>query len=155
MDGNKLRCGVGLVLNKKMNNSLTAYNTVSERIIAIKLKSKPKDTLVIQVYAPNEDAKAGDKDKFFQELQTTMDEMKEFGEIIIVMGDFNRNIGEGKEEKEVGPYGLSERNDNGEILLDFCKRNNMMITNTWFQQKSTQYTWTSPNSETKIRLISF
>ena len=37
--------------------------------------------------------------------------------------------------------------------MNFCKRHNLFITNTWFQQKSTaQHTWTAPNGETKNQI---
>ena len=37
------------------------------------------------------------------------------------MGDFNGKVGE-KRENVIGPYGMEERNDNGELLTDFCKK---------------------------------
>ena len=45
------------------------------------------------------------------------------------MGDFNGKVGEGREEDTVGPYGLGERNDNGERVVNFCKRHNLCVTN--------------------------
>jgi len=69
------------------------------------------------------------------------------------MGDFNGKVGNSREEDTVGPYGLGERNDNGERVVTFCKRHNLCITNTWFQQKrSGKHTWTSPNKEIKNQI---
>ena len=66
------------------------------------------------------------------------------------MGDFNGKVGEGREEDMVGPFGLGERNDNGEKLVNFCKRQNLFVTNIGFQQKrSAQHTWISPDKVTK------
>jgi len=40
----------------------------------------------------------------------------------VVMGDFNAVVGEGKEDVYVGHYGLAYCNDNGQMLVDFCKK---------------------------------
>ena len=48
----------------------------------------------------------------------------------IVMGDFNAKIQEGAEpESGIGPYGLG-----GDLLANFCQANDLVITNTLFQQ---------------------
>ena len=53
----------------------------------------------------------------------------------------------------VGPYGVGVRNDNGERLVNFCKRHNLFVTNTWFQQKrSAQHTWIAPDKVTKNQI---
>lgn len=46
------------------------------------------------------------------------------------MENFNGVVGKGSEKKIVGKYGLGRRNDRGNMLTDFCRRNNFMITNT-------------------------
>ena len=61
------------------------------------------------------------------------------------MGDFNARVGEGNYEKVIGKYGLGERNERGEMLSSFCKKNKFVVTNTWFQQeKRRRYTWKRP-----------
>ena len=61
------------------------------------------------------------------------------------MGDFNTVVGEGKEDRVVGKFGLRKRNDRGEKLIKFCKSQNLVITNSWFEQeKRRRYTWKSP-----------
>ena len=56
----------------------------------------------------------------------------------------NAVVGEGKEDRVVGKFGLGKRNDRGERLIEFCKRQNLVITNTWFEQeKRRRFTWKS------------
>jgi len=50
------------------------------------------------------------------------------------MGDWNAVVGEGKEDMFVGHYGLRHRNDRGEKFVEFCKRRQIYVTNTWFNQ---------------------
>ena len=57
----------------------------------------------------------------------------------------NAVVGEGRDEIEVGKFGLGKRNARGERLVEFCKTNKLMITNTWFEQaKRRRYTWKMP-----------
>ena len=71
----------------------------------------------------------------------------------MAMGDFNGKVSKSKEEDTVGPFGLGERNENGQYLVEFCKRHNLCVTNTWFQQKqSAQHTWTSPGGAIKNQI---
>ena len=45
----------------------------------------------------------------------------------------------------LGRYGLPERNQAGEALLEVCAINELSIMNTWFQKNSVhQGTWTHP-----------
>ena len=47
-------------------------------------------------------------------------------------------VGEGKEDRVVGKFGLGKRNDKGERLIEFCKSQNLVITNTWFEQEKNE-----------------
>ena len=51
-----------------------------------------------------------------------------------VMGDMNAKIGKGKVENHVGEYGLGERNERGERLLEYVMQKDLSIANTYFQQ---------------------
>src|SRR6476469_5204864 len=65
--------------------------------------------------------------------------------MLLLGGDFNAVVGEGKGDRVVGKFGLGERKDRGEKLIEFCKSQNLVITNTWFEQeKRGRYTWKSP-----------
>jgi len=63
-------------------------------------------------------------------------------EVLIVMGDLTSKVGRGKEDNVVGPHGLGERNDRGNLWVDWCRANDVMITNTWFQNHPRRlWTW--------------
>jgi len=72
---------------------------------------------------------------------------------VMVLGDWNAVVGESPEDDCVGKFGLGSRNDRGQKLVEFCKRNRMMITNTWFKhEKQRRYTWKSPGDYARYQL---
>ena len=65
------------------------------------------------------------------------------------MGDLNGHLGTKVVEDVVGCFGIGERNPEGELLIDFCRRNNMSIMNTYFKhQESHTYTYYRYSNET-------
>ena len=66
------------------------------------------------------------------------------GEILLVMGDWNENIGCSMEQPMVGGYGLGSRNERGDLLVDWCRENSMVVANIWFKNHPRRlYTWRS------------
>ena len=51
---------------------------------------------------------------------------------LVLIGDWNAAVGEGREDNTVGLYGLGSRNDRREKLVEFCKRHQLVLVNTWF-----------------------
>jgi len=60
----------------------------------------------------------------------------------IIMGDWNSVVGDESHMNIVGPYGLGRKNHRSKMLINFCKRNGLIVTNTRFRQpKRRLYTW--------------
>jgi len=60
----------------------------------------------------------------------------------IIMGDWNSSVGDKSYRNIVGSHELGRRNYRGQILIDFCERNGLIVTNTWFKKpKRRLYTW--------------
>ena len=54
-------------------------------------------------------------------------------------------MGRGKHNTAVGPFGLGDSNERGDIWNDWCEENSMPVMNTWFKQHERNlYTWKSP-----------
>ena len=50
------------------------------------------------------------------------------------MLDWNAVVGEEEDGSVIGKYGLGRKNERGERLIEFCKKNKLVATNTCFQQ---------------------
>ena len=53
----------------------------------------------------------------------------------------------------VGPHGLGRKNHRGQMLINFCERNGLIVTNTWFRKpKRRLYTWKAPGDRSRHQL---
>jgi len=97
---------------------------VSERIISIKVSAKPVDLAIIQVYAPTNDAAQAEVEDM-NRLKDQLKNVKKSQDCLVIIGDFNGKVGDVKEDDIVGPYGLGQRNENGQSIVDCCRRHNL------------------------------
>ena len=136
--------GVGVALGPKVERSLAGFYAVSDRVLLVRLKGKPFDTCVIQVYAPTCDYNEEELEAFYNDVQRAVQQCKRH-DVIFVMGDMNAKVGEGRVEDIVGQHGLGERNDRGERWVERCVDNEQVILNTWYRHHPRRlWTWKSP-----------
>ena len=96
---------MAIVLDKYHGKCLRTHNSISDRIVMIKLNTKPVPLNIIQVYAPTSDCDDEEIETFYNDLRSTKDKIPS-RERCIIMGDLNAKVG-GTEDKEcgIGPYG--------------------------------------------------
>uniref|UniRef100_A0A1W7RAL1 Endonuclease-reverse transcriptase n=1 Tax=Hadrurus spadix TaxID=141984 RepID=A0A1W7RAL1_9SCOR len=146
------RKGVAFILNKEIAKSTKDVMKISDRIIAIRIAARPKDLLILQVYTPTENHDNNETQDFYSKLEKTL-KMTKYQDIPILMGNFNAKVGANREGDTVGPFGLGNRNHNGQHLVDFCISNQLTICNTWYECPPTKrYTWTSPDQKYKNQI---
>ena len=80
--------GIGILLNRNVANSVIGFWPVSERIALVKLKAKPFNINITQVYAPTSESTEQELEEFHEELEKCKKECKR-RELNIVMGNFN------------------------------------------------------------------
>ena len=59
---------VGILLIKKVAKSIMGFHAVSDRVLIIKLASKPFNIVIIQVYAPTSALSEDEIEKFYSDL---------------------------------------------------------------------------------------
>ena len=88
---------------------------------------------------------------FYEELEKAMD--KKACSHHTVMDDFNANIGVrtmNENMKCKRPFGIGNRNERGERLLDLAEETNLVVTNSFFQKAANRkWTWEGPDGMTK------
>ena len=113
--------GVGLLLSKVVSKSVLGYCTLSDGILLVRIHGKPFNLSILPVYAPTSASSEEEIEDFFSDLE---DEHKKCGnqDIVIGIGDLNAKVdGEQDPLQEiVGKYGLGERNDGGDLWVDWC-----------------------------------
>lgn len=131
--------GVAMWLNKKVAKSVIGYNPVNERILSVRIKAKPINVSIFQIYAPTSNAEDEEIETFYDKLRETMNSSPS-QDIKIIIGDFNAKVGANiKVDKIIDRHGLGQCNECGNRLIDFCIENNFAIMNTMFQQQKEIY----------------
>ncbi|XP_047985756.1 craniofacial development protein 2-like [Leguminivora glycinivorella] len=136
--------GVGMLIKKEMSKFVTNFVPYSDRCMLLQFNAKPFNLSVLQVYAPTARSTNDKIESFYKEVEELIQSINS-QDMIIILGDMNAKIGRGAVGKTVGDYGLGERNERGDRLLQFCVEKDLIITNTWYQHPPRRlYTWTSP-----------
>jgi len=89
-----------MILGENVRKSVLNYKLISDRIMIMRLKAVPVNLLIVQVYAPCEDAE-DEKDSFYEMLDQDINKNRKGSECLIVTGDFNGKVGKNREEDNV------------------------------------------------------
>ncbi|XP_076058238.1 uncharacterized protein LOC143035269 [Oratosquilla oratoria] len=138
------RHGVAIVLSPDVSNNIERIEYVNNRIISVSLKTKYCSLDITQVYAPQQGLNLEEKERFYEELQDTIDRMPNRDNSLII-GDLNGYVGLRRENRRSGKGGgfsIGDISKDGNRIIDFCVRNNMSIMNTFFKHQEThKWTW--------------
>jgi len=135
------------MVNKRVQNAVRGCNLKNDRMISVHLQGKPFNSSVIQVYAPTSNTEEAEVELFYEDLQDLL-ELTPKKDVLFIIQDWNAKVGSQESPGVTGKFGLGMRNEAGQILLEFCQENALVIANTLFQQhKRRLYTWTSPDGQ--------
>ena len=128
--------GIGIVMREELDESLLEVKRVSDRLMVMKLKVKGHILNIVSAYAPQDNSSMEEKNDFWQDLDGFIESVSK-EERIVLGADLNGHVGEGNivDEEVMGRYGAGTRNKEGSMVVDFAKRMDLAIVNTYFKKK--------------------
>ncbi|KAK3527050.1 hypothetical protein QTP86_008660 [Hemibagrus guttatus] len=108
---------------------------------------------VVSGYAPQVGCELGEKERYWCELDEVMESIPT-GERVVIGADFNGHLGKGNkgDEEVMGRFGVKERNLEGQMVVDFAKRMDMTVVNTYFQKRE-EHRVTSKSGGTSTQVV--
>ncbi|KAK3531115.1 hypothetical protein QTP70_011062 [Hemibagrus guttatus] len=149
------RNGVGVVLKEEFMRNVLEGKRVSDTVMSLKLEIEGVMLNVVSGYAPQVGCELEEKERFWSELDEVMESIPT-GERVVIGADFNGHVGEGNtgDEEVMGKFGVKERNLEGQMVVDFAKRMDMGVVNTYFQKREEhRVTYKSGGRSTQVDYI--
>ena len=136
--------GVGIIITENTN---VTFSPVSERICMITANTSENIKChLISAYAPTLENTVRNPDEtriFYEQLLSLINSMKQ-RDALIIGGDFNAKtelqVSEMENQLAVGKYAKNKVNENGNLLIEFCKHHNLLMKNTIFKHKPSYQT---------------
>jgi len=139
-----------IVVHKSIVRSVVKKIVYNDRIIAIKLQAQPINISMMQVYMPTSEHEDDEVEELYGITKEILEEDGKGNTNTIIMGVWNSVVGDESYRNIVGPHGLGKR---GQMLMNFCERNGLTVTNTWFgKPKRRLYTWKAPGDRSRYQL---
>ena len=137
-----------------MDRESLHMQTVSDRIILVKLIVGQRVVTPLSVYAPQSGLSDVDKDLFFDQLRAVTGRIPR-SEFLMPCGDWNGHVGRaGTEYREVHGgmgYGRSEPDVDGERILEYALAFDLLLGNTCFKKRDSHLiTYRSGNAAMQI-----
>ena len=82
-------------------------------MISVRFHCKPFSIRVIQICAPNTDAKEDEVDQFYEDLQDLL-ELTPIKDVFYITGDWNAKVGSQEILGTTGKFGLGVQNEAGQ-----------------------------------------
>ena len=129
------RNGVAIMVKKRVQNAVLGCNLKNDRMISVHFQGKPFNISVIQVYAPNSNAEEAEVEWFYEDLQDFL-ELTPKKDVFFIIGDWNVKVGSQELTGLTGKFDLGVQNEAGQVLIEFCQENALVVANTLFQEKT-------------------
>ena len=128
--------GIGIVLREELAESVLEVKRVSDRLMVMKLEVNGSILNIVSTYAPQANNSMEEKNDFWEDLDGLIESISK-EERIVLGADLNGHVGKGNigDEEIMGRYGAGTRNKEGSMVVDFGKRMDLAIVNTYFKKK--------------------
>ena len=107
----------------------------------------------MQVYMPTSENEDDEVENLYDTIEEFLEEDRKGDTNNIIMGNWSSVIGDETYRNFVGSHGLGRRSHRVQMLIDFCERNGLIFTNTWFKKpKRRLYTLKAPGDWSRHQL---
>ena len=130
------RNGIRIWVREKMGESVLEVKRVSDRLMAMKREVNGSILNIESAYALQVKNSIVEKNDFWKNLDGLIESISK-QERIVLGADLNGHMGEGNigDEEIMGRYGAEKRNRERSMVMDFAKRMDLAIVNTYFKKK--------------------
>ena len=90
--------------NKRLQNAELGCNLKNDRVISVHFQGKPFNIMVIQVYAPTNNAEEAEVEQFYEDLQDLL-ELTSKRDVLFIIGDWNAKVGSQETPGVTGKFG--------------------------------------------------
>ena len=149
--------GAGILLAERWVDKVFEVQRITDRILLLKIIIGNAVYTFISLYAPQSGLPEPEKDRFYDQLQSTVAKIPA-SEMLIIVGDWNGHVGVDADAymEAHGGHGFGVRNAEGERVLEFAVANDLLIGNTLFKKRDSHLvTYSSGNHRTQIDYILF
>ena len=137
----RAREGVALLLSERMMKKVVTWKEVSSRLMWVRVRLGRECWAFVSAYGPGSEKTEEERERFWSELTECVDSLGK-SSYVVVLGDLNARVGDEEVEGVVGKYGVSEKNESGESLLNMCVENGLVVGNSFFKKRMiNKYTW--------------
>ena len=143
------------MLREGLAESVLEVKRVSDRLMAMKLEVNGSILNIVSAYAPQVNYSMEEKNDFWEDLDGLIESIST-EERIVLGADLNGHVGEGNigDEEIMGRYGAGTRNKEGSMVVDFGKRMDLAIVNTYFKKKDEhRVTYKSGGKSTQVDYV--
>ena len=147
--------GIRIVVKEELDESVLEVNRVSDRLLAMKLEVKGSILNIVSAYALQVNNSMEEKNDFWEDLDGLIKSVSKQKKIVLG-ADLNGHVGEGNigDEEIMGRYSTGTRNKKRSMVVDFAKRMDLAIVNTYFKKKNEhRVTYKSGRKSTQVNYV--